>query len=274
MNRLGLLLLTLCIGLLPVAGEAQDSPSFGPSGASSSEPGEAPPAFGPNYGTSGTGAPPPESGEDPRQERDFEPPSPPEENYIPPEPPRPPEPRPERIRPSRQSQPRGPATPAREVLQNPGVLKRFAQYAGPRTFEAMRNLFHPPVAAHIVQAPAVALSDGETPIRVEISGLQGKEPDIALSGARLLKMEIPTRGPAVLYVVPEQDAVEATIFVLIDGRFQEVPLTVVPLLPTVPDGPMEPSAGEIPRRDWNADGALNFIDDYIYVGNLLAGAPE
>lgn len=262
------LLLTIVIGICVLPGTGRTQESFGPAGADVAEPGATPPAFGPNYGRPGAGGSPPDRAEEPREEGILESPKPPAEVFRPAPAPR----REQRFEPARQpNRPRASAGPEREVLVTPGVLQRFAEYRGPRTVAAMARLFRGPLTQGVVQKPSIALADGRTPVRLEIAGLREDEPDIALSGAQLLSMDVPRKGPAVLHAVPEKGATEAAVFVLIDGRFREIPLTVVPPLAQSELEAADPASAEIPQRDHNDDGALDYVDDYIYVGNLLAG---
>lgn len=263
------LAICICIGIFSDSGRAQES--FGPSGARVADPDATPPAFGPNYGIPGAEGSPPDSAEEPREKGILEPPEPPVEVFRP----APAARREQRPEPARQpTRPSAPAGAEREVLGTPGVLQRFAQYRGPRTIAAMARLFQDPLTPGVVQKPSIALADGRTPVRIEISRLQGDEPDIALSGAQLRSMDVPGQGPAVLQAVPEKGAIDAAVFVLIDGRFQQIPLTVVPPLPQTELKAADPASAEVPQRDYNDDGELDYVDDYIYVGNLLAGKTE
>jgi hypothetical protein len=112
------------------------------------------------------------------------------------------------------------------------VLERFRNYAGERTFPAMKALFERKDTLGISQEPAVALSDGKTPVRVTIRGeaASGGAPLFALKNAELIFLKTPDSGGWVLELMPARGKYEALLTVFADTAITEYPLAIAPAL--------------------------------------------
>jgi hypothetical protein len=166
-----------------------------------------------------------------------------------------------------------------KIQQFESVLKRFKNFKGERTAKAVIGLFAQDEMMSYHQQPAVALSDGKTPIRVTFISSTGEitAADVAVMGARVISMK---KDPDytntwIAELLPEKDAYEAS-FAVSDGTLKRIyPLTVAPKIDMNLNrsGAMtEKDLGTYmsnQRKDVNKDGKKNYLDDYIYTANYL-----
>lgn len=170
--------------------------------------------------------------------------------------------------------------PSRNKIQQfDSVLMRFKKFKGVRTAKAVIGLFAQDEMMSYHQQPAVALSDGKTPIRVTFISSSGeiKAADVAVMGARVIsvKKDPDYTNTWIAELMPEKDAYEAS-FAVSDGTLKRIyPLTVAPKI----DMKMNKSGSMTEkdlsaylsdqRQDVNKDGLKNYLDDYIYTANYV-----
>jgi hypothetical protein len=170
--------------------------------------------------------------------------------------------------------------PSRNKIQQfDSVLMRFKKFKGERTAKAVIGLFAQDEMMSYHQQPAVALSDGMTPIRVTFISSTGeiKAADVAVMGARVIsvKKDPDYTNTWIAELVPEKDAYEAS-FAVSDGTLKRIyPLTVAPKIDmklnksgTMTEKDLSAYLSD-QRQDVNKDGEKNYLDDYIYTANYL-----
>jgi hypothetical protein len=162
------------------------------------------------------------------------------------------------------------------------VLDCFRDFTGEKSAKAMTQLFDMAPVSGVRQDPAVALSDGKTrvKVRIQLSGGGKDSPNFAVSGARLVSLNI--EGNAwVAEALPDEKAYEATITVLDNGTMTQIPLTVAPPIDAIIEKTgnsydtgfclflKDRGTDRAPRFDLNGDGVRNYIDDYIFTANYI-----
>ena len=181
--------------------------------------------------------------------------------------------------------------PARERFTLPAppasVLERFRTYNGERTVAALKPLFSQRGGAWVTQEPAIALSDGETRLTVQITldrvGLEA--PNFALRGLEMSSLQPVGETGWRIEALPVKGSLQATVSLLVEEAAAELPVTVIPPLPKSWAGKKltdaevnrflaERGTEKVPLGDLNSDGRRDYRDDYIMIGNyLLASSP-
>lgn len=163
------------------------------------------------------------------------------------------------------------------------VLEMFRVYSGPRSKEALRGLFALPADPVIRQQPLIAISDGRTAVlvAVKVPSADGTAPNFAFEGAKLLSLERRQRDEWLLKALPQAGVLQVSLLMMNGSEAQTFPLTVAPPLPQNVDANsaefssfLETSAKPEPLHDLNGDGRHDYVDDYIYMANLLASERE
>jgi hypothetical protein len=157
------------------------------------------------------------------------------------------------------------------------VLERFREFKGEKGLKEFGALFKCSGGERIMQEPAIALSDGETPvlIKLELQPEGNNSPDIALSGAKLVSSKKVDEKSRVITTLPNEGAWEARLVLGSGNEMIDFPLVVAP--PVKIDS-------EIHERNFLA--ALNNYlsgqaailrgkseqsrDEYIFTANYLA----
>jgi hypothetical protein len=163
------------------------------------------------------------------------------------------------------------------------VLERFRLYEGDKSPKALMALFKN--VEGILQEPLVALSDGNSKIKVFIEHhYSGKQvPYFSLKGAKLASYRMEGESEWVIELVPDKGVYKATITIMQDGGIKEIPLTVAPHLSAKSkiDGKRKLTEADFilflkergteksPRFDLNGDGKRDYIDDYIFTANFI-----
>lgn len=158
------------------------------------------------------------------------------------------------------------------------VLERFRTYTGPRTKEALSELFRLPANPVVRQQPAIAISDGTTAvmIAVRIPSADGTAPNFAVEGAKLLSLESKQRDEWLIKALPPLGALHVFLLVANGPETSTFPLTVAPPLPKKLDATSQSFSSFLeadtngPLYDLNGDGKLDYIDDYIYTANVVS----
>lgn len=160
-----------------------------------------------------------------------------------------------------------------------GILEDFRTYKGVKTPASYIALCDKKIAPTIRQEPAVALSDGKTPVKIvmELEGTDDKSPNFALNGAKLISLNSGI-GSSITWIVeamPQTGVVQASLSILTDSETIEYPLTIAPLIrsfsPTESDFVvfLTDSGAVPPKQDLNGDGRHDYLDDFIYTANYL-----
>jgi hypothetical protein len=166
-----------------------------------------------------------------------------------------------------------------KIQQYDSVLKKIKKYKGARTPKALVGFFAQDEMTGYRQDPAVALSDGRTPVRITFISTAGekKAADVAVIGARLLslKKDPEYTNTWVLELIPEKDTYDASVAVS-EGTLKRIyPLTVAPRIDMKIENGAQATEKDLglylsaQRQDVNKDGKKNYIDDYIYTANYL-----
>lgn len=171
--------------------------------------------------------------------------------------------------------PRGRGTsrePLPPVQSFQSVLDRFRSFKGDRTEAAFRRLFDPDPAAPFRQTPAVAITDGRSPVIVTFNlASPGEEVNImVLTNTRMISFHYLNDGTtAELTVLPEAGKYISSLMIKAGDRIYDLPLTVAPpLSPRLTASGV--SDGRVLGSDYNGDGVVDYIDDYILMANRLA----
>lgn len=176
------------------------------------------------------------------------------------------------------------ANTERKTVIHKSVLKRFQDYRGERTPQALIALFKQSAIPGMRQEPPIALSDGKSSIRVFIESVSaGNEaPNFVLKGAKLASLKMEGDNTYLLVIMPEAKVYEATVTVLRNDTLTEFPLTIAPL-PVMKTGILsEENFKAFLKRsetekafifDLNGDGGWNYIDEYILTANYLVKNP-
>jgi len=171
-----------------------------------------------------------------------------------------------------------PAGSGAETVSNESVLERFRSYSGPRSKEALSGLFSLTANPVVRQQPLIAISDGRTAvmIAVKVSSADGTAPNFAVEGAKMLSLERKERDEWLIKALPQAGTLHVSLLVVNGSVTQAFPLTVAPPLPqnvvassqefgSFLETPDTPEAS----HDLNGDGRHDYIDDYIYMANVL-----
>ena len=160
------------------------------------------------------------------------------------------------------------------------ILERFKNFSGPRTPSTLAALFTAPASAKVIQKPDLVLSDGRSTIKITIdaSVAGGTAPSFAVIGGTLVSSKHDTTGSWLLDVLPDAGTLTCTLVVLSEKGTTEYPLTTAPPLAAELDLSVQgfadflggQSDSSVPVLDLNADGKLNYLDDYIFTANFLA----
>ncbi len=158
-----------------------------------------------------------------------------------------------------------------------GVLENFREYKGERSPAAIVALFTKEITSTIRQEPAVALSDGKTPLNIliKLESAGDKSPNISLNGAKLVSLSRDASFNWVIVALPQAGTVQASLTVLTDSELIEYPLTLAPPAEGVSAieadfaGFLSDSGALPPKRDLNGDGRHDYLDDFIYTAHYL-----
>ena len=164
-----------------------------------------------------------------------------------------------------------------------GVIDRFRQYNGSKSLPALAMLFDKKVAQTIHQEPAILLSDGQSraTLTIDIPARITSSPNFAVNGGRLVffKQDKQSKDRWTVEIQPEAGTVRATVTIIAGAEEFEYPLTVAPPAKTAltldENGwnrfLKEVGTTAAPLHDLNKDGMRDYMDEYIFVANHLAG---
>ena len=122
----------------------------------------------------------------------------------------------------------------------------------------------------------MVLCDGSTHVRITVSlpSPDGHSPNFVLDGVRLISLTKGDQpGSWAIEVLPQANALKASLTILNGSEVIEFPLTVAPPLKAVAFSEADFAAflkNSGKTADLNNDGVRDYIDDYIYTANYLA----
>jgi hypothetical protein len=160
-----------------------------------------------------------------------------------------------------------------------GTLEYFRTYKGKKSPADLIVLFNTSIAPTIRQEPAVALSDGKTPVKivVKLEDAGDKLPNFALDGAKLVSL---TKDDAaftwIVEALPQASSVQASLTILHMREIIVYPLTLAPPIKGISLAEadfvdfLQDSGASTPKRDLNGDGKHDYLDDFIYTANYLS----
>jgi hypothetical protein len=146
-----------------------------------------------------------------------------------------------------------------------GVLQQFHDFRGSKGARELAALFQQSAGGKIVQDPAIAISDGKTPvkIRLELEQVGDSAPNFGLSDARFVSLRRSGERSWDLVVVPNAGTWQARLIIKSGGELAEFPLVVVPRIEL---------AGVVNERNFRAE-----LDRYLSgqpAGNQEEGGPD
>lgn len=171
---------------------------------------------------------------------------------------------------------------SRQDIVFKGVAEHFKAYRGDKSLPIMTALFRKEISKFISQKPPVALSDGKSRITIIIDIPTGSttSPNFALDNATILsvKKEGGKNLRWIIEAIPEVNTWKATLSIIAGENSYEYPLTVAPRLgkaiKTDQDGWnafLKKDSSQKNMYDLNNDGVSDYIDEFIFVANHLAG---
>lgn len=163
-----------------------------------------------------------------------------------------------------------------------GVIDRFKQFKENKTLPALTALFDKKITQNIRQEPGLLLSNGleKASVIVDIPASIGTSPNFAANGGKLISFmqDKSVKGRWIVEVLPAANSVRVTVTIIIGADEFEYPLTVsapVKTALTLDDSGWatfikEVGTLEAPLHDFNNDGIRDYVDEYMFVANLLA----
>jgi hypothetical protein len=163
-----------------------------------------------------------------------------------------------------------------------GISDRFKQYSGSKKLSAVVALFDKKIAQTVTQEPAIVISSGQNKaiLTVDIPARIISSPNFAVNGGSLIsfKQDKLRKGRWLVDVLPATGSVKVTVTIIVGTEEFEYPLTVAPPVKTALTLDekgwnaflKETGTTTSPLHDFNSDGVRNYIDEYIFVANLLA----
>lgn len=162
-------------------------------------------------------------------------------------------------------------------------LHSFKTFKGKRQLSAYVPLFKKVLDTAVSQDPAIAVSDGKTPLRLKlVVDAPDASPGFAFNGASIKNLRKSGNKTWFLEIVPLKGEYDVVMFVKLGDSFVEVPLVVVPELDRsvmeLTGGLSEKGVDELlsrtdtpdkPAYDLNGDGKRDYVDDYILVAHYL-----
>lgn len=189
-----------------------------------------------------------------------------------------------RIAPARPGSPARAGQPAptvAEVVIMDGPLDRLRQAQGDGSLVARLNIIRSSGSNQVRQEPAIAWSDANTPVQLAFLAHAGSDaPNLALTNLRLRRLYRASDGRWVLDAQVHENVWEARVFVMGQGKTLSVPVVVAPrvAIDFNDDGRIDEAdyrllldalKNDDPAFDLNADGATDYIDEYIFLANYL-----
>jgi len=159
-------------------------------------------------------------------------------------------------------------------------LERFREFKEKKGLGEFTALFERRGAAGMVQEPAVALSDGKTPVRIrlELEPEEGTPPHIALTHAKLVSFRKAGDKGWIVTAVPDKAAWQACLTVREKGGTIEFPLVIAPSV-DIPKGITEKNftaaldtyvSARTACRQEEGERCRRYFHEYVFTANYLA----
>jgi hypothetical protein len=159
------------------------------------------------------------------------------------------------------------------------VLQLFKEFKGERNSKSLIALFADAEIADFSQVPAVAISDGKTPVKLTLilkpSG--NESPKFFLQGANVKQLS--AEGEDVKWIIdllPKKGTAEAKLTVIDGKKMMEFPLIVAPAVDVALAKKEKLSEADFAvylakpsKFDLNKDSKFDAIDDYIFTANYI-----
>lgn len=158
-----------------------------------------------------------------------------------------------------------------------GVLEYFMAYKGDKSPLIFTALFDKQIAPNIRQEPAIATSDGKTPLKVliKLGNASDKSPNFALNGAKLVSLNKDNSSTWIIEALPQIGISQASLTIMTDSSTIEYPLTLAPPVESVSTSMadfvifLNDSGAASPKFDLNKDKKHDYLDDFIYTANYI-----
>jgi hypothetical protein len=186
---------------------------------------------------------------------------------------------------SKQSPPGEQATEAAKELPKKSVsyksaLQLFKEFKGEKSSKSLIPLFAEVSAPDFRQEPAIAISDGKTPLKITLSIKQtgSSSPKFLLQGANVKQLSGEGEETIIWTIdaIPRKDAVEAVLTVIDGQTVMDFPLTITPRIEPLLIKAKELSEADFAaylakpaKFDLNKDGEFDAVDDFIYTANYI-----
>jgi|GEM_PF-3983649 len=159
------------------------------------------------------------------------------------------------------------------------VLDRFRNYKGEKSPLIFSALFSKPVAEHVFQEPAIAITNGVERVKVTFMLKQDEKtaPNFALTGSKMTNLVNSKDKPGrwIVEALPNKNVLSTTITMISGNEIVEYPLVVVPPANEITDKEtdfamfLKDTGAKSPKRDLNSDGVHDYQDNYIYTAYYL-----
>ncbi|MSN26866.1 MAG: hypothetical protein GJV46_13470 [Geobacter sp.] len=180
-----------------------------------------------------------------------------------------------------------PSKPFKSVTYK-SVLERMKERAGAGTPQSLTALFNPEPGQIVQQEPAILIADGESivALRVELPLSLKDTPSFSLRKASMVSLHQNDDGSWLIQARPHKNSMEAHLSVNCDGGTVLFPLVVAPPIDpalvnryNLPESALagylkSKETGPEGRLDLNGDGKIDYVDDYIFTANFLAGQKD
>jgi hypothetical protein len=160
------------------------------------------------------------------------------------------------------------------------VLQRFREFRGEKRHKEFVALFHGGDGKRIVQEPAIALSDGKSPVRIRLR-LEHEwnyAPNFALSDAKFVSLKKDGEKSWVMTVVPSEGAWKVSLILKMGREMFEFPLVVAPpvkILSEINEKSFHLAltryiSAQAAESDGESGPFRQYLHEYIFTANYLA----
>lgn len=157
------------------------------------------------------------------------------------------------------------------------ILQRFRKFKGEKGLNSFVTLFERGAGdALVVQEPAIALSDGKTPvtIKIQVRHEEGSQVAFALGDAGFISKEANEKG-IVITVLPSEGTWDARLVISTGGKMIDYPLVVAPPIKFAGSINADNFIGALHAFIIDQSSALQrknkmYLSEYIFTANYLA----
>jgi len=171
----------------------------------------------------------------------------------------------------------------------PSVLQRFERYTGKKGLNEFARLFAAGTGNGVRQEPAIALSDGTTPVRItfDLPAGAGISPHFTMTGGKVLRLYREDNRRWVVTAIPAKGTWNTRLVVRSAGKTRIYPLVVAPRVRFSREAMLRMIAGHFLdgldkyisdlddlRTGQDAPSPPRHLIDYLYTANYLARIPQ